>query len=298
MKRIFTVIISILLVSALLMSLTSCGSSDEVEETEVFSTEEASYTESATPVANTSEEVLMYFNDIVNGIKTAQPKVYYRYEMNVPDDSIKITEKGKEDAEDISDKLTAINSSASGIKDLMLESIGDVSGEVAKGNDNSEYVFAKGENWTSKLTVSDIDYATIKEVGDTYYITIAFDDVEADGDTSSLAKAFELRDKDEILASEELAKANAYLKLNDYKVSYSGCKITAKVDRLTDEIINLNYYKVANVVADMTYDGEISDVSVLFTLEDKSNFDFEWENELPTSPLDTTTEVVTESVEK
>lgn len=294
MKRILTVLMSIVLVGAMLMSFASCGSSEEVEETEVFSTVAVEYTESATPVANSSEEVLNYFNTIVNGIKTSQPKVSYRYEMNVPNDSIKITEKGKEEAEDISDKLTALNSSASGIKDIMLEDIKEVSGEVAMGNDNSEYVFAKGENWTSALTVNDIDYATIKEVGDIYYITIAFDDIEPNGDTSSLAKVFELRDKDEILASEELAKSNAYLKLNDYAVAYSGCKITARVDRLTDEIINLNYYKAANVVADMTYDGEISDVSVIFTLEDKSNFDFTWESELPTSPLETTTEAVAE----
>ena len=135
-------------------------------------------------------------------------------------------------------------------------------------------------------------------MGDLYYITIAFNDVEAGGDTASLAKAFELRDKDVVLASEELAKTNAYLKLNDYSVGYSGCKITATVNRLTDEITNINYFKAANVVADMTAAGtyeDLGEVSVLFTLEDVSNFDIRWETELPTSPIDTTTEATTEA---
>ena len=298
MKRICSVLTAILLISALLVSLTACGSSDAAEETEVFSTEAAVYTESATPVGNTSEEVLNYFNGLVNDLKASKPAVSYRYEMNVPDSSIKITSKGSEDAEEIPAEFDAINGAAAGLKDMMLADIRDVSGDVTKGEDNSEYLFVKGESWVSALTVEDIDYATIKEVGDLYYITIAFNDVEAGGDTASLAKAFELRDKDVVLASEELAKTNAYLKLNDYSVGYSGCKITATVNRLTDEITNINYFKAANVVADMTAAGTDEDlgaVSVLFTLEDVSNFDIRWETELPTSPIDTTTEAPTEA---
>ena len=296
MKRIITVLTAILLVSAMLMSLTACGSSDSSDETEVFSTEAAVYTESATPVANTSEEVLNYFNTLVNGLKESKPELSYRYEMNVPDDSIKITAKGSEEAEEIPAEFDAINGAAAGLKDMMLEDIKEVSGNVAKGEDNSEFLYVKGESWVSALTVADIDYATIKEVGDTYYITIAFNDVEAGGDTSSLAKAFELRDKDVVLASEELAKTSAYLKLNDYSVGYSGCKITATVNRLTDEITNIHYFMSANVVADMTGTGtytDLKDDNVLFTLEDRANFDIKWESELPTSPLETTTEATT-----
>ncbi len=299
MKRICSVLTAILLVSALLVSLTACGSADTTEESEVFSTEAAVYTESATPVGNTSEEVLNYFNGLVNGLKEAKPAVSYRYEMNVPDSSIKITSKGSEEAEEIPAEFEAINGAAAGLKDMMLEDIRDVSGDVTMGEDNSEYLHVKGESWVSALTVADIDYATIKEVGDVYYITIAFNDVEAGGDTTSLEKAFDLRDKDVVLASEELAKTSAYLKLNDYSVGYSGCKITATVNRLTNEITNINYFKSANVVADMTGAGtyeELGAVSVLFTLEDKSNFDFRWETELPTSPLETATEATTVAV--
>lgn len=291
MKRILTIATAILLVSALLTTLTSCGSSDNTEETEeVVSTEEAVYTESATPVGKTSEEVLAYFNSLVNGVKTDKPVISYRIEKNVPNSSLKVTKQGAEDAEEIDESLKSINDAASGIKDLVLEDIKSTSGNINYGEDNSETLFVKGESWATELTATDIEYATLKEIGDTYYITIAFNDLTSEQAQDVLTKAFDLRDKEEILASEEFEKSKEYLVLNDYDVVYSGCKITATVDRLTNEITNINYYKAANVTAYMTGVGTLEsygDVSVMFTLEDKANYDITWDSGLPTSPIET-----------
>ena len=290
MKRIFTVAISILLISALLMTLTSCGSSDTDTETEeVQSTEAAVYEESATPVGNTSVEVLAYFNTLVNGVKNSKPSIYYNIEKNVPNNTLKVTKKGAEDAEEIDDSLKAINDAAKGIKDLILEDIKGKSGNIAFGDDNSEMLFVTGESWASKLTADDIAYASIKEVGDIYYITIAFNDLTSEDAQDVLTKAFDLRDKEEILSSEEFEKSKSYASLNDYDVVYSGCTITAKVNRLTDELIDLNYYKAAKVTADMTGAGTLEsygDVSVMFTLEDKAYYEFTWDSGLPVSPAE------------
>lgn len=290
MKRIISVITALVLVSTLLLTFTSCGSSEETEVPEVFTTEEAVYTESATPVGKTSEEVLAYFNSLVNGVKTDMPAVSYNIEKNIPNDSLKVTKRGAEDTEEIDASLTAINDAAKGIKDLILQEIKSNSGDIAYGADNSETLFVKGESWASKLTSADIAYATLKEVGDEYYITIAFNDLTSAEAQDVLTKAFDLRDKEEILASEEFAKTKEYLELNDYDVVYSGCKITAKVDRLTDRITNINYYKAANVTAYMTGAGTLEsygEVSVMFTLEDKADFNINWETNLPTSPVET-----------
>ena len=291
MKRIFTVAISILLISTLLMTLTSCGSSDTQSETEeVQSTAEAVYEESATPVGNTSVEVLAYFNNLLNGIKNSKPAIYYNIEKNVPNDTLKVTKKGAEEADEIDDSLEAINDAAKGIKDLILEDIKGKSGDIAYGDDNSEMLFVTGESWASKLTADDIAYASIKEVGDVYYITIAFNDLTSEEAQNVLTKAFDLRDKEELLASDEFEKSKDYLILNDYEVVYSGCKITATVNRLTDEIVNINYYKAADVIADMTGVGTLEsygDVSVMFTFEDKAYYEINWESGLPTSPVET-----------
>ena len=294
MKRKLTALMAIMLVFSMLVCFASCGSSDgEGEQTTVFTTEEAVYTESATPVGVTSAEILNYFNGIVNDLKVLKPALSYRYEINVPNDSIKVTKAGQEDAESVDESLSAVNDGAKGVKDMILTDIKERSGDIAMGADNTEVLFVKGEAWTSKLTASDIDYASMKEIGDNYFIEIAFNDIENNGDDSALRKAFNLRDKDEILASDEFAKTAEYLKFNDYDVAYSGCKITATVNRLTNEITNLNYYKAANVTAHMTGActfADYGDVSVMFTLEDKANFDIKWENELPTSPLETVAE--------
>lgn len=292
MKRIVTIITALALVSALLVSLTACGSSSDSEEdtSEAYLTDTQVYTESATPVAKTNEEVLAYFNQLVNGVKTSKPAVSYNIEKSIPNNSLKVTKRGAEESEEIDSSLKAINDGAKGIKDLILEDIKRTSGSISYGAENSETLFVKGESWASELTASDIDYASLKEVGDKYYITIAFNDLTSEEAQNVLTKAFDLRDKEDILASEELAKTKDYLALEDYDVVYSGCKITATVDRLTNEITNINYYKAANVTAYMTGAGTLEsygDVSVMFTLEDKANFDVKWDSELPTSPLET-----------
>lgn len=296
MKRILTVLTALLIVSAMLLSFAACGSSKkdgEVTETESqFVTDAVEYTESATPVGHSSEAVLEYFNGLVNGVKTQKPALSYRFEINVPDD-IKVTKKGAEDAEEIDESLAAINDAAKGVKDLFLTNIKEKSGDVPFGGDNTEFLLVKGESWASSLTIDDIDYATIKEVGDYYYITIVFAEIAEGESVDVLAKAFDLRDKEDILASEEIAKTEEYLKLNDYTVSYTDCKITARVNRLTNEVENINYRKNAVVVADMTGAGSLEsygNVSVIFNLEDVADYNMTWTTELPTSPLETSTE--------
>ncbi len=288
MKKILTIILALAMVSSILVTFSSCSSDDE--ETNEPVTETVKYTESITPVKKTSEEVLLYFNMLLNNIKAEKPGINYRIEKNIPNDSIKVTKKGEEEAEKIDKSLSAINDSAKGIKDMILEKIKKTEGNITYGEENSDIMFVKGEAWASKLTDDDIAYATMKEVGDFYYITIAFNDLTSDEAQEVLTKAFDLRDKEDILNSEEFQKTAEYLKLNDYDVVYSGCTITATVNRLTDVLTNVNYYKAANVTAAMTGAGTLEsygDVSVLFKLEDKANFDITWESGYPTSPLET-----------
>lgn len=287
MKKISLLAAAVLLISSLLFCFSACSSDgSEIED----STAAYSYVDSATPAKTSSEEVLHYFNELVNKIKSEKPAVSYNIEKNIPNDSIRVTKKGAEQSEETDSSLDAINDSAKGLKDLVLENIKKTKGNIAYGEENSDILFVKGESWASKLTENDIKYASMKEVGDNYYITIAFNDLTSAEAQEVLTKAFDLRDKDDILNSAEFAKTNAYLKLNDYDVVYSGCTITATVNRFTDELTNVYYYKAANVIADMTGNGTLAnygDVSVMFKLEDKANFDITWENGYPTSPLDT-----------
>lgn len=292
MKRILSLGLALLVVSASLLSLTACSSSGD-EEVEVQTTLAAVYTESAVPVEKSSEEILNYFNSLLNSIKTERPAMYYRFEKNVPNDSLKVTKAGQEEVEEIDSSLSAINDAAKAVKDLMLENIEETSGDIPFGSDNTDVVLVQGENFASKLTVDDVKYATMTEVGDKYYITIEFNDISEAEAKEILSKAFNLRDKADILNSEEFAKTKAYLELKDYSVNYTGCKITATVNRLTNKIETVNYFKAANVTASALGKGTFEahgDLSILFTLEDNAYYELNWENEDPTSPLETTTE--------
>ena len=292
MKRILSLGLALLVVSASLLSLTACSSSGD-EEVEVQTTLAAVYTESAVPVEKSSEEILNYFNSLLNSIKTERPAMYYRFEKNVPNNSLKVTKAGQEEVEEIDSSLSAINDAAKAVKDLMLENIEETSGDIPFGSDNTDVVLVQGENFASKLTVDDVKYATMTEVGDKYYITIEFNDISEAEAKEILSKAFNLRDKADILNSEEFAKTKAYLELKDYSVNYTGCKITATVNRLTNKIETVNYFKAANVTASALGKGTFEahgDLSILFTLEDNAYYELNWENEDPTSPLETTTE--------
>lgn len=288
MKKISLILAAVLALSAVLFSFAACSSDDSEDTAE--STAEYEYVESATPVKTSSEEVLVYFNELLNNIKSEKPAISYRIEKSVPNNSLRVTKKGEENAEEIDSTLEAVNDAAKGLKDLILEKIKKTTGNIAYGEENSDILFVKGESWASKLTDNDISYASMKEVGDFYYITIAFNTLDSAEAQEVLTKAFDLRDKDDVLNSEEFAKTASYLKLNDYDVVYEGCTITATVNRFTDELTNVYYYKAANVTADMTGLDTLEaygDVSVMFTLEDKTNFDITWTSDNPVSPLET-----------
>lgn len=289
MKKILTPFVAVALVSAILFSFAACSSGEEEKE---VSTDAVSYTKSAVSVNKSSEDVLNYFNTLLNGIKTSKPAITYKIEKNIPNDSLKITKKGETK---VDSSLKAMNDSAKGVKSMVLKDIKSTEGKITYGSENSDILFVKGESWCSKLTDDDIDYAQMNEVGDYDYIKIAFKDLTDAKAQEVLTKAFDLRDKNDILQSAEIKKAGAYLKLNNYDVSYSGCVITAKVNRLTNELLNVNYYKKAIVAADTTGVGTFAsygNLTVNFNLEDKANFDIVWDSGNPTSPLDTTTTAV------
>ena len=173
MKRILSLGLALLVIGASLLSLTACSSSGD-EEIEVQTTLEAVYTESAVPVEKSSEEILNYFNSLLNGIKTERPAMYYRFEKNVPNGSLKVTKAGQEEAEEIDSSLSAINDAAKAVKDLMLENIEEKSGDLAFGADNTDVLLVKGESFASKLTIDNIKYATLvhlKADGDSYEVT-------------------------------------------------------------------------------------------------------------------------------
>jgi len=282
MKKIITTICMVLLIFSLTFTLVSCDISDDITEN---TTDTVQYTQSNTVLEKSSREVLSYFNSLVNSVKTELPSVSYTQELKIDNKTMKISKAQGDDE----DSLRSFNDALPGIKDLILTDIKKKSGSVSYGDENSDVFFVKGESWSSALTVDDINSAVIKEIGDKYYITITFDDIPEQS-RATLARAFELRDKATVLNSPEFAKMESYLKLNDYSVEYTGCAITATVDRLTDTLTDVTYRKTSNVSAQVkgleTFE-KYGDMIVDFVLADTTSFNFVWTQSYETSPLET-----------
>lgn len=283
MKKTLTALCAVLLVLSMTFALVSCSFSEDNDD-ETTST--VQYTQSNTVLDKSSEEVLSYFNSLVDNVKEESPAISYKQEIKISNDTIKITKAdGSEDS-----SLDTLNDAAPGIKDLILTDIKKKTGSIDYGVENQDVFFVKGEAWASELTVDDISSATVKEIGDKYYITISFDDIP-EAKRTVLAKAFELRDKATILNSSEFVKTSTYMKFNDYSVEYTGCTISATVDRLTDTLENVTYVKNSDVTADVTGQESFEsygDMLLSFVLTDTTTFDFTWTCTYETSPLDTT----------
>lgn len=285
MKKSFTALCAVLIVFSMVFALASCDSFEDFTEN---TTDTVQYTQSNTVLEKSSGEVLSYFNSLANSVKVETPAVSYKQDLKVDDKSIKAT-KADSAEDDSDDSLKSFNDALPGIKDLILTDIKSKSGSVEYGDESNDLFFVKGESWTSALTGEDIESAVMREVGDKYHITITFGDISEES-RATLAKAFELRDKATILNSPEFAKMASYLELKDYTAEYSGCTITASVDRLTDTLTNVTYNKISNVTAQVTgleTFADYGDMTIDFVLKDTTSFNFVWTQNYETSPLDT-----------
>lgn len=283
MKKSFVALLAVLLIVSMTFVLSSCDISDEEI---VNTTETVEHTQGKTELKKSNEEILAYFNTLVNSVKVKTPAVSYKQELKIDDKSLKITKPGGEEDK----SLKSFNDALPGLKSLILTDIQKKSGSVAYGTENNEVFFVKGESWSSALTTEDISSAVMNEVGDKYYITITFDDISEDS-RATLAKAFELRDKATLLTSPELAKIAEYLEIKDYNANYTGCAISATVDRLTDTLESVTYSKTSDVTASAkglkTFE-KYGDIEIGLILKDTTSFSFVWEENRETSPLDTT----------
>lgn len=283
MKKSFVALLAVLIVVSMTLALSSCELSDDGL---INTTGTVEHTQGKTELKKNNEEILAYFNTLVNSVKVKTPAVSYNQELKIDNNSLKVTKPGGEEDKN----LKSFNDALPGLKDLILTDIQKKSGSVAYGSENNEVFFVKGESWASALTTEDISSAVMNEVGDKYYITITFGDISEDS-RATLAKAFELRDKATLLGSPEFAKIAEYLEIKDYNANYTGCAISATVDRLTDTLESVTYSKTSDVTASAkglkTFE-KYGDIEIGLILKDTTSFSFVWEENRETSPLDTT----------
>lgn len=250
-------ILSLVFALTLIFSLAACSGAD-TETTEETTTEPPIV--SKTPQPTTGAEALAYFNRVMDAVKTGKPAV-----------SVSVS-KDIKNVETDNDKLKAAIPT---VKKYMLNTKAD---GVSYGDDLTDIFPVKGQDWVSRLTLADVRYATCLEAKETYEISVHFrDEAEAAPLSSSLGKAFDLVEKSTIL--EEFKKAEGYLRVDDFDLTYTGCYIVCSVDRATDEVRSVTYYLYADASTTVVGAGElkdIGDVPLSLRYESKITYTLDW----------------------
>lgn len=251
--------------------------------------------------ANT-HEVLEYFVEHINSVKAQKPIVQYTEGFWTKGDSFSFRQGG----EDSDSKIAAAAKYfdyfvTKGVSNYFDNEENGKKGTTEKGDDLTDIMYLYGEDVACRLTDDDVekvvsslmyDYTEYSEkytdengrektrdvripTKITRVITIILKD-----DEQSVTKAFSLGDKKAIL--DEMAKAKDYFTLDDYSVTFDGCKIVATFNAATDNILSATYDKVMNIETEVKGVGSLEHIgtqTVGFTCTRWVDYQFGWEAE-------------------
>ncbi len=256
-------ILAIILCIATLFFASSCSFIDSFKGTsEAETTTEAP--KSVTAMPEGQDAVLAYFNTLVDKAKASKPKVKWSSDIGVDNGSFECA----------NETLKAALPTVAGI---MLKDKG-TSGETVYGDSLLNIFPVKGNEVGSLLKPSNIVAAEIKEVENTYEIDITLaDESDPTQGGSIVGTIFEIPEKSEILS--EFSKVKDYVSVDDYIPLYTGCTIHCVVDRLTDNVIRVEYNKRINITTTVVGQGTLVDIGVeplTFTVTGTDKYEFDW----------------------
>ena len=245
------------------------------------------------------KEVVDYFNNLVNDLKTNKPaKTEYNEDFWTDDstDSVTFTKDGKE-IDKSTDEYKALRSAAvvykkyvvDGVYGFLMGHIKDENGDtknLAEGSDSlDDILYLWGEKDVSRLTYDDIESAIssvkkdVETVDEKDYVTGLTRTVviTLKPGEETVKKAFSMHDKKPVL--DELKKSGNYFTVEDYDISFGECVITAVFDAVTDEITSLTYQKNMTVTTEITGVNDFASlgtVGLSFNCTDQMYYHFGW----------------------
>lgn len=167
----------------------------------------------ASPLNYSQEELLTYFNNCVNKIKTDKPG-FTREEQSKVDDIV------------LSNSLA--NSLVGFVKGMLI-SEDVVTQQSTKGQNCDALVPVEGTSYVSKLTKADIANITVKQEGDGYTMTVSMPPASNPDMNSAYGRIFDFVTIDDV-ANEYAPEVGATVAKEDISTSYDGCTATLTVD--------------------------------------------------------------------
>lgn len=280
MKKIISKVLLLTLISTMLISFTSCSDDFNDKWENMWksreSTTEATTILAKTPMPETPEATLIYFNNIVNRIKSVNPGLKFAI---------------SKDVKDFESENAYLKSSVATIKKLMFKKDEK---KFDYGTKLLDEIPIKGQSYISALSMDDITEAKCiipinedKPSETDYEINITLKDDEVN-ERLHASKVFEFTAKEDIL--KEFQKAVSYLIVSDYNIKYTASTIRCVVDKKTDQIKEVEFVKNGAVSTSVTGAGELTSVgevecNFLYVEKVKLN-DFVWDD--PNAPETTT----------
>lgn len=208
-------------------------------------------------------EVLDYYNQIANAIKTQKPQTEYSENFWVSDSTIEFTDQNGAK----SDKDSTLAKSARLYKDFIMDGLKDAlpQGTTEANAPLDDILYLRGTSSVSELTLADID-AIYSSVTATVEKNSVEEDVVTEltrtveihlkNDENAIRKAYSFRDPLEVLS--KLNRAENSFTISEVSFVPFDCVITATFNAATDELISLSYDKNLKVTATLTGEGSLA----------------------------------------
>ena len=259
------------------------------------------------------QEVLDYFNGMINDIKTngtARVSYYEDFWINHGDGIVFKSEDGKELPDQDKFRAAFRIYADTALKDIgsFLMNRGQEEATEFKA-DLTDVIYPLGEKTASTLTLNDLytDEATNTFPIYTSVVPTMVYDLAEDGsnledeegeyvfvpselyrtinivvkpEEASVKKAFTIREKDGIM--EQFKVAETYMILNSFEIAFTPCKITAGINAVNDEMAYTTYEKNMIITANITFTGALADygtVVVEFPCTSSLTYNFGWQVE-------------------
>lgn len=208
---------------------TTTSLSDYVADTDTlttFANDDVVSSDSTAP--STTEEILAYFNESTNAVKTNASSVTRNYILLSQDE-----------------ERLSVPSIAESIADPIINQFVVDDTEVvtyATTEDIMANFPIAGESGTVNVQASDVSAATIQDDGSTYTVVLNFYDCTNPSTGSQVGSAFTIVKMEDV--------SDAVSMLESCNLDYYDCSITATIDKATGNLIEIDYYMpvVYNVV--------------------------------------------------
>lgn len=290
MKSATLKILSLIMMFAVLIGVTSCSLTGGDEE----ETTEPTTLASATPLMaeGATEEAIAYFNTLMAKINSG--KASLKYSSNY-------------DPKGFDCENSALKAALPTIVKLMKGGFNaDLGAEVAYGEPLANYIPVKNDAAALALTADDIveiavnkeaysraaeeeskvaadeNYTTASAIvvdEDVRKITITLkDETDPAAGEGLFGKIYNIPDRK--LIADEMAKMSEYMTYDgNYSAKYTGCTIYMEINRITDEVIKLEFNRNIEVTATVTGVGTLASVGtqeIKFVVNGNDKYEFDW----------------------